>query len=45
MNYLNAVFWDYPHLTHADNIRKLIENEGDEKFVIGFCSVFWNMAG
>lgn len=31
MNYLNAVFWDYPHLTCTDNIRQLIDNKGDEK--------------
>ena len=33
MNYLNAVFWDYPEFTVPDNVRKLLREEGNKKVI------------
>ena len=31
MNYLNAVFWDYPEFTDPDEIRRILLEEGNQR--------------
>jgi hypothetical protein len=31
MNYLNAVFWDYPEFTDADTIRRHLKEPGSQR--------------
>ena len=30
MNYLNAVFWDYPEFTDPDKLRQILVKDGDK---------------
>lgn len=30
MNYLKAVFWDYPEFTHPENLEKLLKESDEE---------------
>jgi len=32
MNYLNAVFWDYPEFTDPDTIRRHLLKQGNQRF-------------
>ena len=31
MNYLKAVFWDYPEFTDPDEIRRILLEEGNQR--------------
>ncbi len=34
MDYLKAVFWDYPKFTDAEKIRSLLRREGNDRFYL-----------